>query len=283
MASQSERRLVCLQGIDVSTQVPAASATAEELRPLLHQMLGEALTLLDSMPSGEEAEDEASGWKSKGIKTFPHSISPVQLFERTMTTDGGEGGKKKRCETWAMRRSVHEDKAAAGTASWQEWERHIKREHASSEKAFTPTVESTRLRQSWDCSSVPDYEGGWSDWTLKLEESVHKLPFPLRRRVFPVLQATAGREDEGGRRDFVVVQVAAKTDQKENDGDVVDGAYTSVERVRELDVGVEWLMGTVSDAGGVVPAWVQRMAVPGQVAKDVELFLRWLEGERGRD
>ncbi|RDA84799.1 hypothetical protein CP532_6545 [Ophiocordyceps camponoti-leonardi (nom. inval.)] len=300
-SEESGKRLVCLEGIDVSTQAPAASATGEELRPLLHQMLSEALTLLDSMPTGSKASDQGSRWKSKGIKTFAHSISPVQLFERTVTIEGGGGGGGKRrrgkttSETWAMRRSVHEDKAAAGTASWQEWERHIKREHASSERDFTPTVESTRLLRSWDCSSVLRLEaagggggggGPWSDWTLKLEESVHRLPFPLRRRVFPVLQVTAGRGgDEVGKRDFVVVQVAAtKTKNRREEGvegeeddddddDVVGGAYTSVERVRDTDEGIEWLMGTVSDAGGVVPAWVQRMAVPGQVAKDVDLFL----------
>ncbi|POR36430.1 Uncharacterized protein TPAR_03377, partial [Tolypocladium paradoxum] len=39
-------------------------------------------------------------------------------------------------------------------------------------------------------------------------------------------------------------------------------------------------MGTASDARGVLPAWVQRMAVPGQIAKDVDMFLGWIAEER---
>ncbi|PFH59284.1 hypothetical protein XA68_12576 [Ophiocordyceps unilateralis] len=301
MASkQQQSPLVRLRGIDVSTQVPPASATAQELRPLLGRILEEGLALLNSMPSGcqgeeEEGGEEGSKWKSKGIKTFAHSVSPVQLFERTMT-DEGKGGRSG--ETWAMRRSVHQDKAASGTASWTEWERFIKREHAESEKAFTPTVLSTHLRRSWDCAAdVQDMTMGeddspWTDWTLKLQESVHKLPPPLQRRVFPVLQMTASARH---RRDFIVVQIAVRNHDDDDDKDnkdkagaaagagVVSGAYTSVERVRDAvspDQGVEWLMATTSDARGLVPAWLQRLAVPGQIAKDVDLFLAWLVEER---
>ncbi|KAF4581088.1 START-like domain-containing protein [Ophiocordyceps camponoti-floridani] len=136
MASE---RLVRLRGIDVS-ELPSASATAKELTPLLHRMLQEALALLDSMPpTGKE-------WKSKGIKTFPQSVSPVELYERNVPD--GEGG----TETWALRRSVHEDVAAEGTASWDEFDRWIRREHARAEMAFTPSVVGTRVRGDWECA-----------------------------------------------------------------------------------------------------------------------------------
>lgn len=75
-----------------------------------------------------------------------------------------------------------------------------------------------------------------------------------------------------------------------SDKSVVVGAYVSVERVRKMsaamgdapddDGKVEWIMATASDARGVLPLWVQALAVPGQIAKDVALFLGWLAKER---
>jgi hypothetical protein len=64
---------------------------------------------------------------------------------------------------------------------------------------------------------------------------------------------------------------------------VVVGSYASVERVRKLPgLGgdVEWVMATASDAGGGLPMWVQALAVPGQIAKDVPFFLAWMARER---
>lgn len=75
---------------------------------------------------------------------------------------------------------------------------------------------------------------------------------------------------------------------------VVVGAYVSVERVRRLPLTkgaeaggmsgergrIEWLMATASDARGILPMWVQTRAVPGQIAKDVSLFLGWMNTER---
>src|SRR5699024_1770712 len=107
--------------------------------------------------------------------------------------------------------------------------------------------------------------------------------------------------------EFLVVQMATTADdgaagagegERGKSGTVL-GAYTSVERVREVpgtgagtgagtgdggDVAaIEWVMGTVSDARGVLPAWMQKMAVPGQVAKDVDMFLSWIANERTKD
>jgi hypothetical protein len=59
--------------------------------------------------------------------------------------------------------------------------------------------------------------------------------------------------------------------------------YASVEKVtqgREKAEGgeeVRWVMSTTSDFGGVVPKWVQDMAVPGEIVKDVEFVLGYLK------
>jgi hypothetical protein len=110
------------------------------------------------------------------------------------------------------------------------------------------------------------------------------MPTPLRNRVFPVLQATASVL---GKRKFIVVQIAARDVTgmgmgagEARQGENVCAAYTSIERLKDNGEGVEWAMGTTSDAKGVLPQWVQRMALPGMIAKDVETFLAWIATKR---
>lgn len=83
---------------------------------------------------------------------------------------------------------------------------------------------------------------------------------------------------------------------------VVMGAYAAVETVRrrranpkstaasatnsnpqaeesaEPEAKIEWIMATASDAKGNVPLWMQKMSVPGAVAKDVGYFIKWIRG-----
>lgn len=289
-----------LWGIDPS-QLPPATATPQEISPFLHSILLEAIPFLGDLPPWSTPTAQ-SPWKHKGDKKYPHSVSPVQLFERTITSEELHDvaaeyhiphleTSKLQPETWFLRRSTHEDAAASGTAAWDEWVRCFKTDHAQAEKQFTPTVMRTAVEREWDCQGVVlELEGTrWVDWTLKVEESTHKMPAPLKPRTFPVVQATAAAE---GRREFLVVQIAAVDEnpgeeerkrQRGGDGDDIKGVYTSVERVREVEGGdLEWVMGTVSDAKGVLPAWVQRLATPGAVAKDVEKFLAWIAEERHR-
>lgn len=308
--------LVRLWGFDKS-QLPEEGATGEDLKPLLTSLLLEALPFIAGVPAGQTASP-GSDWKPRGIKTYPHSTAPVDIYERVVAAQdlqdvagsndrrlpqlGGQGAGagvgKVPAEHWFMRRSTHEDEAADGTASWAEWVRSFKDEHAEAEKRFTPTVVGTEVLREWDCAGVevevdagveaqPDGQqssssSSWSDWTLKLEQSTHKMPAPLKPRLFPVLQATASRA--GGRREFLVVQVAYRDLDLEARGakEHVRASYTSVERLREVDGGrsVEWVMATASDAKGLLPAWVQRPAMPGAVAKDVDMFLEWAAKQR---
>ncbi|EQK98773.1 hypothetical protein OCS_05509 [Ophiocordyceps sinensis CO18] len=163
--------LVRLWGVDLSSQLPPTTATAEELKPLLKSILAEALPFIETIPSSAAASPSTTStstgdscpWKAKGVKTFPNSTARVHLFERTVP-------------------------AAALASVAQE----------------------------------------------------HGLP-----------------------------------------ASVVDDASR---RLREAPGGggVEWTMATASDAGGVVPAWVQRLAVPAQIAKDVDMFLGWIADERDK-
>ncbi|KAK0392594.1 hypothetical protein NLU13_2089 [Sarocladium strictum] len=299
--------LLRLWGVDAS-QLPPATATPQEISPFLQSILLEAIPFLDDLPPIDQPTLK-SPWKDKGVKTYSHSTAPVHLFERTVSVEelqhvaaeyhvphlSGGPSRVNQPETWALRRSVHEDAAATGTASWEEWVRCFKEEHAQCEMAFTPTVIKTEQKRLWNCAGVELTLGDttWEGWTLKTEQSTHKMPPPLKSRVFPVVQATASAR---GRKDFLIVQIAevdevgVKTTGSERNGDKkqqhpendeVRGVYTSVERIRETRPGeIEWVMGTVSDAKGVLPAWVQKLATPGMISKDVDMFLKWIAEER---
>ncbi|KAK5236242.1 hypothetical protein LTR47_002968 [Exophiala xenobiotica] len=64
---------------------------------------------------------------------------------------------------------------------------------------------------------------------------------------------------------------------------VLMGLYTAVEvvrRRRDRDSGsreIEWIMATASDAKGNLPMWLQKMSLPGAIAKDVGFFLKWIK------
>jgi hypothetical protein len=189
---------------------------------------------------------------------------------------------------------LHEDAAAPGTASWAEFRAAIGEEHAASEAAFTPSVVARRRAVEWDCERVGRVRVGdesWGRFTLGVEEMRHAVGRPvLMDRVFPVLQMTASLLGDDGeeKEEFVVVSVTVTDfgEAPEAEGakgaDVVVGAYASLERVRKLpgSGGIEWIMATASDARGTLPMWVQTRAVPGQIAKDVGLFLGWIAKER---
>ena len=295
--------LIRLWGLPL-TDIPPPGVTSDDLAPFLITILQEAVPFLDTIsPRGNTTSEPSPPWKSKGTKTYPDSTASVDILERTIPTTelelimarshlahSHEQATKLRPEIWACRRSVHEDAARRGTASWDEFVDALKVRHAEAEEDFTPNIRSIHTPLEWDCSGVEAEEGGvvWRDFTLKVHESKHALAGPLKNRVFAVLQMTASAAGEDA-KEFVVVSIAindfanAPEAVLSKEKGPVAGAYTSVERVRKLESGeIEWVMATASDAKGVLPLWVQAKAVPGQVAKDVSLFLSWAEKERSK-
>lgn len=122
----------------------------------------------------------------------------------------------------------------------------------------------------------------WKGVSLELLEIAHSLPKPLNPRSFPVLQGIAERVSvgaEGG--EFVVVTVPVDVKWKVW-AQAIPARYAAVERFQRVGADVEWIMATASRAGGVLPGWVQDMSVPGVVAKDVDLYLKWEAEQRVR-
>lgn len=317
MADKPKEPLLRLAGLK-SSQLPAATAPPEELTPFITSLLEEAVPFIDTAaPRAADFTDPAvpappasnTLWKPKGTKSHPDSTAKIELSERVVNVPGGGSEEH---ETWACRRSVHADSASKGTASWAEFADCIRDRHAETEDAFTPTVLAHREAVSWGSAAAAPHvwAGGvaWGRFGLSLVEMKHKIPPPLKPRVFPVLQLVASAVPGGGdgsgagtagaeRDEFVVVSVTVSdlaTGQLKDkaalsaEKGVVVGAYVSVERVRRLpgqgeDKGkIEWIMATASDAKGVLPMFLQTKAVPGQIAKDVGMFLGWVDKERAK-
>lgn len=297
---------------------------------------------------GEEEQEQEQEQEANGTDGANGTNGKQQHSKKKKEARANKAGHDKpETETWACRRSVHRDAAQKGTASWAEFVAAIRDDHAATEDAFTPTVLGHRLVATWAGAASlatstdgtgsgsgsgqgrPVEVGGihWGGFSMHLVEMKHKVPPPLKPRVFPVVQVictavAGGRDGRSGvvarrpRDEFLVVSVpvagfasgagagagagagpAPPPTQQDLapvlsvEKGVVVGAYASVERVRRLpsqgpEAGggeqgrIEWLMATASDARGVLPMWVQTRAVPGQIAKDVSLFLGWMNTER---
>lgn len=308
--------LVRLWGLPAS-RLPQPTATGDELEPFLRAILEEAVPFIDGAAPKSGAPADRKVWKAKGVKASPQSAAKIEVSERVIgakelaeavtaaAAAAGEAGAKApkaASEAWAVRRSVHTDAAQTGTASWDEFARCFRDEHAAAEEAFMPAVVATHAARVWDCSGVAaEVEVGgvrWGRFTLRLEEMRHQVGRPLLKdRTFPVLQMTASatvdEDDASTSPEFVVVSIPVpdfgKTDASKlaSEKGAQVAVYVSVERIRKLPGGdnsdIEWLMATAGNAGGALPRWVQKMTMPGIVWKDVPLFLAWIAKERAKE
>lgn len=252
-----------------------SETAALDLQAFIYEILSEAAPFIDEVApkSGQEGT-----WHKKGSpKKYSSSEAPVYVYEKAVAN-----------ETWFCRKSTHKNAKEKGTAGWDEFVTSFKEHHAESEQAFTPTVIGARKAMTWDASGIEVEVGTdkWSDITLVVEEMKHKIdPKPLKNRTFPVLQLSANL---AGAQEFLVISIPLNDFQGSpfaeyaRDTSLVVGSYVAVERIRVLPSNgeIEWIMATASNAGGVLPQWMQNMAVPGVVAKDVDFFLSWIAKER---
>ncbi|KAI8953871.1 hypothetical protein F4801DRAFT_89759 [Xylaria longipes] len=280
-------------------QLPSATAGVDELKPLFTSILKEALPFIDGAAPKTSSSDAKKLWKSKGGKSSPDSTAKVEVLERVISAKELQAlaskhgiNSKVEEETWAARLSVHEDAAKKGTASWDEFDHSFRLEHGKTEMAFTPDVIGANEAQRWDCTGIELQEAGqsWDSFQLVVEEMRHKIGRPiLKDRTFPVLQLSCAVKEGTGAPEFVIVSIPVPDFATSNKANLSKekGAqiayYASVERIRKLDDGkIEWLLGTASDAAGILPLWIQDKALVGIVWKDVPMFLGWIAKERGK-
>ncbi|MCJ1281997.1 hypothetical protein MMC26_001320 [Xylographa opegraphella] len=298
--------------LTTTTSKPPTPTPRPPLPTFLTALLSEATTFADhNLPTTfhVSSTSKRSPPATSPITLLKHTYAPSTLVSIPWPTSPiprSPPPTPPRSEAWFARRSTHADAAAAGTASWAEFDAGLRAQHSEHERAYTPDVYAAQRVLDWDAETETESVGaqlaahGFRAVRLRLYEICHRLPFPLRPRVFAVAVATAvtAGTGAGGAEGFVVVQVPVDmcglaAARYTNGGNVgvgrgvegkrcVGGRYVSVERVRrgKGGEGVEWVMGTASDAGGWLPMWVQKMGVPGAVVKDVGLFVGWVEKER---
>ncbi|MCJ1377437.1 hypothetical protein MMC17_000532 [Xylographa soralifera] len=279
--------------------------TRPSLATFLTALLSEATTFIDTtLP--------ATFTVSSTSKTSPPAIAPVTLLKHTYPTSTlatipwstspvPRSIVPKASEAWFARRSRHANATSSGTADWAEFDAGLRVQHSKNERQYTPDVYAAHAVLDWDneTAALDLRAQGFHAVDLRLYEMCHRLPFPLRPRVFAVAVVTAATSAPAGAGDgLLVVQVPvdmrglaqARYSNGRNVGEgqgvegkrCVVGTYVSVERARVgVEGQIEWVMGTASDAGGWLPMWAQKMGVPGAVVKDVGLFVGWVGGRRG--
>lgn len=268
------------------------SAASSEMRAFLKGVIAEAAPFIDA---AAPKLGSPPTWKTRGSKRFTSPNVLVELFE--LRVSGKELDKVRRTsqiradckdETWFCRRSRHRNAAEEGTASWDEFVHSFKEFHHQSEHAFTPSVIGAREAIVWNTPDIEIETGGdhWVNIGLAVVEMKLKIdPKPLKNRTFPVVQISAALT---GAQEFLVVSIPLTDFDKSpyaeyaRDKSLVVAAYVSIERIRILPTSgeIEWIMATASDAGGVLPQWMQNLVVPGKIADDVDLFLRWIQSQR---
>ncbi|KAF2161725.1 hypothetical protein M409DRAFT_69536 [Zasmidium cellare ATCC 36951] len=241
----------------------------------------------------EEGQQFMTGYLPKHFKVkdthkhSPPSKATVELLHHQISAHDlpQEGRTQGRSESWYARSSIHENAAKHGTASWEEFDAGLRKDHSQHEKDYTPDVEDAHKVLDWrdELQRFGHAVGQWTDVEMYLMEMVHNLPFPLQTRVFTVL-VLAGKK---GHTEFVDVQIPVDMSKVPNakyakDSKYTPGIYCSIERGELLEDGakVKWQMGTASDAGGNLPMWVQKLGIGGAVVKDVGLFMEWRDKER---
>lgn len=149
---------------------------------------------------------------------------------------------------------------------------------------------------------------------MGIYEMAHELPFPMTHRCFTVLVVGGRRagpanvatkaaqqipNPHNAEDEFVIVQLPVDltgvqkslyaSGRHKTDGadakqrkDVVFGRYVSIEQCELINGGKEtrWEMATANDAGGAIPGAVQKLAVPGAIAKDVGFVVDYTQKRR---
>lgn len=201
---------------------------------------------------------------------------------------------------WHSRSSLHF--VQDSSLKFDAFEQGLLRDHTRHEQEYIEALEHAEcletlvpgLADIWHlkyrtpmCTSNRDFV----ELVLMLPLPSAPLPFNVfhERETLHMLQETGSlpaRCDKTARRSFMVVSLPIK--HAESPG-YVRGYYASVEGVREDvtmvrpgELGTQWMMSTQTEAGGLIPRWMQELAMPSQIKADVPAFLRWAQAQAKR-
>ncbi|KAI9819026.1 MAG: hypothetical protein M1832_004068 [Thelocarpon impressellum] len=242
-------------------------------------------------PTNTDPAGHTGAWSKIGVKTY--GPNQVEIFRRDLRRTGREDDLASASsdpspvppETWFARRSSHANDTTDGNATLREFKLGLIDRHSEKERDYAPDVLDARRVLGWD---IPKdvFVNNYTEIEMGVFEMCHRLPAPFKNRVFPVLVISA----QASETSFLVVQIPVRWSDLEllpNSSQVgraknaVIGNYAAVEFVYTDEAGtIHWIMATSSDAGGVLPFWMQNRALPSQIAKDVPLFLKWVKQNR---
>ncbi|OAX80009.1 hypothetical protein ACJ72_05669, partial [Emergomyces africanus] len=100
------------------------------------------------------------------LRSSPPSSGQVQVSSGTIKHTGltGKGAAADAKEDkWFARRTVLENRAVRGSASFQEFVDGLKDNHLLNEIEYEPKISAVDDIAKWDCSGV-EGEGGWRGW-----------------------------------------------------------------------------------------------------------------------
>ncbi|KAF7118069.1 hypothetical protein CNMCM5793_007455 [Aspergillus hiratsukae] len=278
---------------------PSLTSSPSPSRPSLHSFLATALSeahtlLTDTIPNTFKVESKQ--------RSSPPATAKVQLLKRTIGS-----------EFWACRKSVHQDAAVDGSASWEEFRRGLRENHSENKMAYTPTVTSVERLLEWPTEG--EIEGGWRQVGMHVNIITHTFhPTVLvapRTFISLVISADLPISAPQG---FMTVQIPLTVNPTSEipqeirekiastaPRNAVFASYASVEQVVSVPTpGVtsnsdaragtgdanqlEWTMATTSDAGGAIPRWIQRSwtmgGIPKAIVADVGYFISWTGQQR---
>ena len=128
------------------------------------------------------------------------------------------------------------------------------------------------------------YATPWPTASRDFCELVAALPLPAHTEPFsPAHEAAALAGDlfteppppPGAHRAFLVISQPVAVAAAPHAPGHVRAYYASVEAVCEAPGGIEWLMSVQTDSAGLVPHFVQELAMPRQIAADVSSYFEW--------
>lgn len=262
---------------------PTTGNARQPIAEYINAVLAEADTFMTSyLPRtfNTKSKDKRSPPATAPVELLSHEIPNADIPAPVRPKGQGIA------ETWFARTSIHENAAKSGTASWQEFDRGTRANHAEREDDYTPDLLDAHLVFDWseELGKLGKKVGEWEDVGAEVREMLHNIPPPLNDRVFTVMVIWAKRP---AKNDWLVVQLPLDRQglpglKYEDRPKITTGQYVSIERGELVDGGknVKWQMGTASDAGGILPMWAQKLGVPGAVVKDVGLFMQYCEEQR---
>ncbi|KKZ64740.1 hypothetical protein EMCG_09374 [[Emmonsia] crescens] len=230
------------------------------------------------------------------LRDSPPSSAQVQVLTGTVKYTPLTRAADSKEFKWFARRTVHDNRAVSGTASFEEFVHGLKDDHLLNEMEYEPNITAVEDIAKWDCSAV-EIEGGWSGLGASLSLVTHTFqPANLiSPRAFLALVITAFTPPESPTSTqpcgFINIQLPIHSSAVQSFSlpkGVILAKYVAAEQVRILpDAGdsagpgkLEWIMATSSKAGGWIPEYLQNSGTSKAIVKDVGLFLKWVDEQR---